>query len=183
MIDVDYVRTMLVYGSWMNHRLLEASAAIPDSDRHRDLGAFFKSLHGTLDHLLWGDLIWMQRFSGNPVPQPGADGLICPTWGDLVEKRAAADAMMANWAENDLTAEWLAAPHHYVSKLVRRQRSMPAWVLVTHMLNHGTHHRGQATTLMKQLGVDPGVTDLVAMPALFDGSLGIDGRDEPWLGE
>lgn len=183
MIDIDYVRTMVVYGSWMNRRLLEASAAIPDSDRRRDMGAFFKSLHGTLDHLLWGDLIWMQRFIGSPVLQPSPDGLICPAWDDLAAQRAAADAHMLHWAENQLTVEWLAAPLRYGSKLARRQRIMPAWVLVTHMLNHGTHHRGQATTLMKQLGVDPGVTDLVAMPALFDGSLGIVAQDEPWDGE
>jgi len=44
-------------------------------------------------------------------------------------------------------------------------------VLVTHMFNHGTHHRGQLTTLMKQVGIDPGVTDLPWLPALYDGTV------------
>jgi uncharacterized damage-inducible protein DinB len=48
---------------------------------------------------------------------------------------------------------------------------LPRWVLVTYMFNHATHHRGQLTTLMKQLGIDPGVTDLPWLPALYDGTV------------
>lgn len=56
-----------------------------------------------------------------------------------------------------------------------KTRAPPRWVLATHMFNHGIHHRGQLTTLMKQLGVDPGVTDLPWLPALYDGSVLPDG--------
>lgn len=173
MISVDYVRTMAAYGQWMNSRLMAACTAIPAADRTRDLGAFFKSLHGTLDHILWADLIWMSRFEGSAPPVPkGGPALLYPDWEELVGRRAEMDAHIRRWAEA-VTPEWLAAPVNYVTKFNPHRWSMPAWLPVTHMFNHATHHRGQATTLMMQLGVDPGVTDLPALPGLFDGSLGI----------
>lgn len=179
MISVDYVRTMMAYGTWMNGRMLDDCARIADADRTRDLGAYFKSLHGTLDHLLWGDLIWMGRFDGVAVPAGTVSDLICPHWDDLVALRRSTDERMQAWADGVVTTEWLAAPFSYVSKLANRRRTLPAWVMVTHMLNHGTHHRGQATTLMMQLGIDPGVTDMLVQPRLYDGSLGIAGLDGP----
>ena len=178
MISLDYLRTMVAYGTWMNRTLADAAARLSEADRKRDMGAFFKSLHGTLDHLLWGDLIWMQRFDGKPAPTAAVGSVLYPDWEELVAQRHATDARMRDWAAGEVTADWLAAPYAYVSKLTRRRRTLPAWVMVTHMLNHGTHHRGQATTLLMQLGIDPGVTDLVAMPTLFDGSLGLEAKDE-----
>ncbi|MFV3075757.1 DinB family protein [Niveispirillum fermenti] len=178
MISADYVRTMVRYGGWMNQRMMVACSTLPASERERDLGAFFGSLHRTLDHLLWADLIWMHRLMGTPAPAAGINEHAFPDWAELVARRAAADGLMARWAGEMVTDAWLAAPFTYGSKVVGRRRTMPGWVLVTHVLNHGTHHRGQATTLMKQLGADPGVTDLLVMPALFDGSLGITATDE-----
>jgi len=61
-----YARTMARYNSWMNTRLYDCCAAIPDAERKRDVGAFFKSIHGTLNHLLLGDRVWMGRFTGKP---------------------------------------------------------------------------------------------------------------------
>ncbi|MFV3128014.1 DinB family protein [Niveispirillum sp. KHB5.9] len=178
MITVDYVRTMAAYSQWMNSRMMAACTAIPAADRSRDMGAFFKSLHGTLDHILWADMIWMGRFRGTALPVPKAEGLLRPDWDELVADRAAADADIAQWAET-LTPEWLAAPITYVTKFNPHRWTLPAWVPVTHMFNHGTHHRGQATTLMMQLGVDPGVTDLPVLPGFFDGSLEVGASKVP----
>ncbi|MBP7338360.1 DinB family protein [Niveispirillum sp.] len=172
MISVDYVRTMAAYSRWMNSRLMAACAAIPPEERSRDLDAFFKSLHGTLDHILWADMIWMSRFEGSAPPVAKGENLFRTDWDQLVTDRAAADALITEWAAG-VTPEWLAAPLSYVTKFNPHRWTLPAWVAVTHFFNHATHHRGQATTLMMQLGVDPGVTDLPALPDLFDGSLGI----------
>ncbi len=178
MISVDYVRTMAAYGHWMNSRLMAACATIPAADRTRDLGAFFKSLHGTLDHILWADLIWLSRFDGTAPPMARGDTLLRPNWDELVADRAAADARITAWAAG-VTPEWLAAPLSYVTKFNPHHWTLPAWVAVTHFFNHATHHRGQATTLMMQLGVDPGVTDLPVLPGIFDGSLGIEAAKAP----
>lgn len=181
MISVDYVRTMAAYGHWMNSRMMEACAGIPAADRFRDLGAFFKSLHGTLDHILWADLIWLSRFEGTAPPVARGVDLLRPDWDELVADRAAADARITAWAAG-VTPEWLSAPLSYVTKFNPHRWTLPAWVPVTHFFNHGTHHRGQATTLMMQLGVDPGVTDLPVLPGIFDGSLGMEASKVPVQG-
>ena len=90
------------------------------------------------------------------------------SWGELGTARRAMFARMERWSA-DVTDAWLADTMAYVSVNDGKTRVLPRWVLVTHMFNHGTHHRGQLTTLMKQLGVDPGVTDLPWLPALYDG--------------
>ena len=64
MISPVHARTMAAYNAWMNERLYELCASLPDAERKRDRGAFFKSVHGTLNHLLYGDRAWMSRFTG-----------------------------------------------------------------------------------------------------------------------
>ena len=66
MIDVEYCRLLARYNRWMNERMFAALATLPDDERKRDRGAFFGSIHRTLDHILWGDRIWLGRFTGAP---------------------------------------------------------------------------------------------------------------------
>jgi uncharacterized damage-inducible protein DinB len=63
-----HVRMMAAYGGWMNGRLLDLCGGLSDAERKRDLGAFFRSIHGTFDHLIYGDVAWMGRFTGGPMP-------------------------------------------------------------------------------------------------------------------
>jgi len=165
-----YARTMAAYGAWMNGRMLEKCCALTDAERKRDLGAFFRSLHGTFDHLTYGDVAWMGRFTGSSMPTKRIGEILYESWADLDAARRAMDQRMVDWAAT-VTEAWLAESMSYVSVNDGKTRILPRWVLVTHMFNHGTHHRGQLTTLMKQLGVDPGVTDLPWLPALYDGSV------------
>ena len=72
-----HVRMMAAYGAWMNGRMLELCGTLTDAERKRDLGAFFKSIHGTFDHLVYGDVAWMGRFTGSPMPSQ-ADRHRCP---------------------------------------------------------------------------------------------------------
>jgi uncharacterized damage-inducible protein DinB len=161
---------MAAYGAWMNRGLLDLCGGLSDRERKRDLGAFFRSIHGTFDHLIYGDVAWMGRFTGSPMPVKRIGEVVYDSWGDLAAARSAMDQQMERWAAG-LTEAWLAETMSYVSVNDGKTRVLPRWVLVTHMFNHGTHHRGQLTTLMKQLGVDPGVTDLPWLPALYDGSV------------
>jgi len=162
------VRMMAAYGAWMNGRLLELCGRLTDIERKRDLGAFFKSIHGTFDHLIYGDVAWMGRFTGSPMPAKRIGEVVHESWDDLGTARRVMDERMESWAA-DVTEAWLVETMAYVSVNDSKTRVLPRWVLVTHMFNHATHHRGQLTTLMKQLGVDPGVTDLPWLPALYDG--------------
>jgi len=175
MVDPDYVRVMSAYGAWMNGRMLDLCGGLSDEDRRRDLGAFFRSVHHTFDHLIFGDVAWMGRFTGSAMPAKPVGELAHETWAELDAARRALDRRMTAWAK-EVTVAWLAADMTYTSGIDGRTRTLPRWVLVTHMLNHGTHHRGQLSTLMKQLGLDPGTTDLPWLPGLYDGSLELSGR-------
>jgi uncharacterized damage-inducible protein DinB len=161
---------MAAYAVWMNGKLIAKASALSDAERKRDLGAFFKSLHATLDHVNYGDMAWLARLGGGDAPPVPLGGVLDENWTDLVARRAALDAALRRYAESATEAA-LAAAHTYTSSVDGKTRTLPVWVLATHMINHGTHHRGQATTLLKQLGVDPGETDLPWLPALHDGSL------------
>lgn len=159
----NYYRLMAEYNRWMNARLFAVCADIPDDKRKADLGAFFKSIHGTFNHLLWADRVWLQRFTGEAfsVGKMGVD-----LYADFVTlnwERATLDEFIVTWAR-DLSADRLAAPFAFASMQDGKTRRAPAWVFVTQLFNHQTHHRGQVTTLMKQLGYDPGVTDIPWLP-------------------
>jgi len=168
MITPDYVRTMADYNRWMNDRLYACGDRLSDGQRKSDCGAFFKSLHGTLNHLLWADTMWLGRFvHGTPLekPYPKAPlgALLHEEWAELKAARASLDEDIAAWADT-LSTEWLAAEFSWYSGLTQSTQTKPAWLLVTHFFNHQTHHRGQATTILSQFGIDPGETDLAFMP-------------------
>ena len=160
------------YNTWMNAKLYALAATVDDADRRRDLGAFFRSLHGTLNHLLWADRIWLWRFtrdaeigmsrdqSGQPIEVGLHDQELYADFDQLRAERVKTDRHIERWTSG-LDTERLAAPFRYQS-LTGGARQHPLWMAVSHFFNHQTHHRGQATTLLMQLGRDPGVTDFVA---------------------
>lgn len=156
---------MATYNRWMNDRLYECCAAIPDAERKRDAGAFFKSIHGTLNHLLLADRVWMGRFVGQPF---AVKSLAQELYADFAELRAArvkTDGAISDWVAA-LTPADLAGDLSYISLVNPAPRRYPLWFALTQFFNHQTHHRGQLTTLLFQRGIDPGVTDLIALPQM-----------------
>jgi len=161
MITPAYVRTMAAYNAEMNRRLYEAASRIPDEERRRDRGAFWHSLHGTLNHLLWGDRVWMTRFADwpvTPVKIKESDRMIAD-FGELRAARVAADRDISAWAAQ-VTDAWLGETLNWHSFAANRDLAMPRALLVTHLFNHQTHHRGQAHALITAAGKDTGDTDL-----------------------
>jgi len=86
----------------------------------------------------------------------------------LRAERETTDRQIIEWSRH-LNSDWLSQPFEYTSNVDGKCHVLPTWVLVTHMFNHQTHHRGQITTLLKQLGYDPGVTDIPWLPAISIG--------------
>ena len=168
MISPVHARTMAAYNRWMNERLYALCAELGDTERKRDRGAFFKSVHGTLNHLLYGDRAWMSRFLGRDLGWGGPADELYRDFDQLRTARATLDALIEDWAGR-LEERWLAADFTYTSRIDGRARTFPAWLLVTHLFNHQTHHRGQLTTLLSQMGIDPGVTDLPWLPQATSG--------------
>jgi uncharacterized damage-inducible protein DinB len=165
MISTEYARTMAAYNRWMNGRLYDCCATLPDAERKRDAGAFFRSIHGTLNHLLLGDRIWLGRFMGKPFPVTSLDQELCRDFAELRAEREAADEAITRWAAGLWEAD-LAADMTYTSIANPQPRRHPRWVGVAHFFAHQTHHRGQLTTLLSQRGIDPGATDLIWLPEL-----------------
>lgn len=163
-MNCHYCNLMAKYNQWMNQKLYAICAEIPDDKRREDLGAFFKSIHGTLNHLLFGDRIWMGRFVNQPFSTKVGEELYSD-FDLLWQQRQITDRDILTWTEH-LSEDWLSQPFQYTSGIDGKTRTLPAWILVTHLFNHQTHHRGQLTTLLKQLGYDPGVTDIPWMPGL-----------------
>jgi uncharacterized damage-inducible protein DinB len=164
-IDVEYCRLMARYNRWMNERLYELCAAIPEPQRRADRGAFFRSIHGTLNHIVYADLAFLSRFTGDPAEVPPLGVELYADFAELRSVRATLDARLEQWTAS-LSEAWLRAPFTYTSKVDGATRTLATWILVAHLFNHQTHHRGQLTTLLSQLGRDPGVTDLPFMPGV-----------------
>lgn len=174
----DNYRFLAKYNRWINQRLYQACEALSDEARKRERGAFFGSIHRTLNHLIVADQVWLRRFArcgaenGINFASLGADVLDLPEaytldmvlfddWSGLQAKRAQLDAAIEHWAAD--------MPEVYPQLIMRYsnskgvQREHPGWQAITHFFNHQTHHRSQAMTLLTQAGVDTGVTDLIAL--------------------
>lgn len=169
MIAPAYVRTMAAYNAEMNRRVSAAAGRLSDAARRADQGGFWRSVHGTLCHLLWGDSVWMSRFDGWEAPGVGIgdSGTWIADFDELVRRRAEADGRIEAWAAR-LDAGWLDGELTWFSKVAQRQITAPRGFLVTHMFNHQTHHRGQVHAMLTRLGEDTGDTDLflVTPPAV-----------------
>jgi uncharacterized damage-inducible protein DinB len=165
MITPEWCRTMARYNDWQNRSLYDAADGLPDADRRADRGAFFGSIHGTLAHLLWGDTVWMARFAGWPAPGasiPESAHWITD-WEDLSERRQAADAGIRAWTEA-LTEADLAGEMAWQSAVLKGEVRRPRALLIAHMFNHQTHHRGQVHAMLTAAGARPADTDLFMMP-------------------
>jgi uncharacterized damage-inducible protein DinB len=163
MITHGYCITMAQYNEWMNSRVYALCASLPEAELHKDRGAFFKSIHATLNHIAYGDLAFLSRFTGNPAVVPELGVNLFSSFAELRRERATLDARLVEWSST-LSPAWLAEKLTYTSKVDGQVRTVARWVLVVHMFNHQTHHRGQVTTLLSQMGLDVGSTDIPFMP-------------------
>ncbi len=164
----DHCRALARYNRWMNEKLYAVASRLTDEGRKHDRGAFFRSVHGTFNHLLLADRFWMGRFKGvnlqgdwmGPGGIRSLDQELYADFDELRRERAKMDDEIESWVAA-LTSEKLSGPLRYVRKDVTYEH--PLWWSLAHLFNHQTHHRGQATTLLMQAGHDPGVTDLIVM--------------------
>ncbi len=158
----DYARTMSRYNRWMNEKLYAVCADLSDETRKEDRGAPFRSIHGTLNHLLLADRLWMSRFLSTRYAITSLADELYSDFDDLRRERAHTDEEIDSWVstlgdgdfEKQLT---------FMPATLPDERTLPLAVCIVHFFNHQTHHRGQLTTLLEQGGCDFGVTDLLWM--------------------
>ena len=165
MIGIGYVQRMARYNRWQNESLYVVADRLSDEERKRDRGAFFGSIHATLNHLLWADRMWMSRFAGTPKPAGGIPESVSlhESWHEQKRERAAFDAVIVDWADQ-LDPAWLDGDLTWYSGAAKRDVTRPKALLLMHFFNHQTHHRGQVHCMLTQADEKAHVTDLPLMP-------------------
>jgi uncharacterized damage-inducible protein DinB len=161
MISPAYVRTMALYNSEMNRRIYAGAARLGDDQRRADRGLFWRSLHGTLSHLMWGDRHWMSRLDGWPpdaIGQKESAGMF-QDFGEMRAERIKADDKIETLA-NRIDQAWLDSDLIWFSETLKKELRRAKGQVMMHFFNHQTHHRGQAHAALTMCGVDPGDTDL-----------------------
>ena len=146
----DHYTTFAGYNAWANRRLYDAAALLSDADYRADQGAFFKSMHGTLNHLLTTDRVWMKRFTGEGDAPDRLDTILHERLTDLRTAREAEDRRIVDFVDS-LDDARIAGSIRYrrvSTPEVFEQALAPA---LAHWFNHQTHHRGQVHAILTGL--------------------------------
>jgi uncharacterized damage-inducible protein DinB len=175
MVDamLEQFKLFAAYNRLMNERLYAASGELSDAELRRDRGAFFKSVLGTLNHIMVADIVWLQRFSAHSAstqvlayvreqPRPARlTTILFDDLGPLGEERVRLDRLIIDWIDA-LSLPDLEDDVSYANMAGKPYTQRYAG-LISHLFLHQVHHRGQATTLLSQAGVDFGDTDLIEL--------------------
>ncbi len=156
-----HMQMFTAYNAWANARLYAAAGDLTDDDYRRDAGAFFRSMHGTLNHILVADRIWMRRFTGVGDAPAKLDAILFDDYPGLWGARRTEDDRIANWVasldDRALADTFTYAPITEPS----RSTTQPLAPALTHMFNHQTHHRGQAHAILTRLTGDAPSLDMI----------------------
>ena len=155
---IAHFQLLARYNTGANERLYGAVAKLPDTERKRRRRAFFGSIHGTLNHILLGDRIWLGRFEGREMPSTDLGATLYEDFDDLYAARRAEDARIERFAAA-LTAEFLDGSIRYVNNQGLALED-PIEPLLAHFFNHQTHHRGQVHDMLSRTRVPPPSLDL-----------------------
>lgn len=154
----DHLHTLAAYNRWANARILDVATDLGEEACHQDAGGFFKSLHGTLNHMLVAEQIWLARWMGEPQPFDRLDVVLHEQWRHLAAARRHQDDALIALVQSQ-SAEDLAQPLRY-QNMAGMTLSTGKGLVLLHLFNHGTHHRGQCHHMIGVLGGTPPVLDL-----------------------
>ncbi len=156
---IDHFKTLARYNGWANHRLGTAVAALDADAYFADRGAFFGSIHGTLNHILLVDRLWRGRLIGALYPIDGLDDQVAADRETYLTLRAEEDQILIDFVDG-VSEATLSQDVGYTTT-TGEVCSTPICLVLTHMFNHATHHRGQVHGLLSQVPSDPPPLDLV----------------------
>ncbi|WCL50611.1 DinB family protein [Leptospira sp. GIMC2001] len=162
-MDLNHYKAMCQYNQWMNEKIYKVCSGLSDEERKKNRLAFFKSIHGTLNHILLADLVWISRLEVLPFQIKSLDQELYSDFNELQENRMHLDEKIIKLIDSYTNLD-LTRILSYKGIANPKPRQYPIWFVLSHFFNHQTHHRGQITTLLSQMGLDIGSTDLLMLP-------------------
>ena len=158
---IENFRQLAAYNHWANMRIYEAALQMPEEQYRRATGVFFGSLHGTLNHLLLTDRIWLRRLTGTGEHPDRLDAILHDDRRELLRARLAEDTRLSNFVAGRSEAD-LTTPVEYRTTS-GKPYSQPLQDILLHLFNHQTHHRGHAHACCSIVtGSEPPSLDLLA---------------------
>ena len=173
---------LAIYNRRMNEQILAAISQLPNEALWQDKGAEFGSILGTLNHIMVIDLLLLRRFDDHPAYPNGFEALqplldfpqvkgirqtLYPTLSDFTQARQALDKLISEFIQQirdeDFGQALNCAPSVDVNSPNNQTISQPFYLLLQDLFNHQTHHRGQITTLLSQMGIKLQETDFLAL--------------------
>jgi uncharacterized damage-inducible protein DinB len=151
---------MAGYNAWCNERIYDVAAQLPDADYRANRGAFFKSVHGTLNHLLVADRIWLKRFSGQGEAPNRLDAILFEALPELRTAREREDERIVSFIDSLSDAD-LEGRIRYRTITTPMEIEQPLASALVHFFNHQTHHRGQVHALLTGFGLEAPSLDLI----------------------
>lgn len=159
---------LAAYNQWANERIYEAAADLDEDEFGRDAGAFFKSMKGTLNHLLVADRVWMKRFTGEGDAPASLDTILHEDFAGLRAARQVEDKRIVQWV-GSLSEKAVGGRFTYMTVTDMRTISQRLAPALDHFFNHQTHHRGQAHMILTVLGRPSVPLDLIYFQRTEDG--------------
>ncbi len=156
---LEHLRLMARYNKWANDRVSTVISAIDEADYMKPRDAFFGSIHGAVNHLLLVDRLWRGRMIGNPYPAAALNEIVCEDRKTFMHERDLENDIIIDFVDGlssaDIEGEFSYTTYSGVDGTDKRR------IVLAHMFNHATHHRGQVHALLTQVPSDPPPLDLI----------------------
>jgi uncharacterized damage-inducible protein DinB len=157
-MDIETLRTLFKFNSWAGQRTLESCAPLSPEQFTRDMSSSFHSVRDTLVHIFGAEWLWLERWQGRmPTALPWAPDFpdyagVSARWSEV---RRDLQRFVAGVTQEDGDRSF------QVRTTAGGLYTQPLWQMMQHLVNHGSYHRGQVATMLRQLGAKPVSTDLI----------------------
>ena len=152
------IQLLFEYNSWANHRTMGAAEKLTPEQFAQPMGSSFTSVRETLAHIYGAEWIWLERFQGRS-PSALPDVTQFSDVATLREKWLELEARLIAFVSQQTQSDLDCVMEYKTLRFGVYQN--PLWQSMQHVVNHGTYHRGQVTTMLRQLGAQPILTDLM----------------------
>jgi uncharacterized damage-inducible protein DinB len=157
-MKVEDFRLLYDYNCWANHRTLDSSAALSEEQFTRDLGSSFRSVRDTLVHICGVEWLWLERWHGRS-PNALRGTAEFPNHETLRRHWDEVERNLLDYVASLTPEDIQRIIQHKTTQGI--EQAAPLWQMLQQVVNHGTYHRGQVTTMLRQLGAKPISTDLI----------------------